>query len=61
MALFQELNEQGNTVVIVTHEQDVSQYAKRVVELRDGSVLRDEPVREPRRAAREAGRREEVA
>jgi putative ABC transport system ATP-binding protein len=61
MALFQELNEQGNTVVIVTHEQDVAQYAKRVVELRDGSVLRDEPVREPRRAAREAGRREEVA
>ncbi len=29
LALFQELNEQGNTVVIVTHEQDVSQYAKR--------------------------------
>jgi putative ABC transport system ATP-binding protein len=61
LALFQELNEQGNTVVIVTHEQDVSQYAKRVVELRDGRILRDEPVREPRRAPREATRREEVA
>jgi putative ABC transport system ATP-binding protein len=61
LALFQELNEQGNTVVLVTHEHDVSRYAKRIVELRDGQILRDEPVREPRRAALELGRDEEVA
>src|SRR4029079_17129453 len=44
MALFQELNEQGITIVLVTHEPDVAQYAKRIVEVRDGHILRDHPV-----------------
>ncbi len=44
-ALFQELNEAGLTIVLVTHEPDVAQFAKRIVELRDGLVVRDEPVR----------------
>jgi putative ABC transport system ATP-binding protein len=44
MALFQELNEQGITVVLVTHEPEVAQYARRIVELRDGRVVRDHPV-----------------
>ena len=44
MALFQELNEQGITVVIVTHEPEVAQYAKRIVEVRDGHIIRDHPV-----------------
>ena len=51
MALFQELNEQGITIVIVTHEPDVAQYAKRIVEVRDGRILRDHPVIDRRRAA----------
>ncbi|HMB69304.1 MAG TPA: ABC transporter ATP-binding protein, partial [bacterium] len=51
MALFQELNERGLTVLLVTHESDVAAYAGRTVELRDGLVLRDEPVRGRRRAA----------
>src|SRR3979409_113010 len=38
MALFQELNEQGITIIIVTHELDVAQYAKRIVEVRDGRI-----------------------
>lgn len=42
MALFQELNEQGITILIVTHEPDVACYAKRIVEVRDGHILRDE-------------------
>jgi len=51
MALFQELNDRGLTVLLVTHESDVAAYAGRTVELRDGLVLRDEPVRGRRRAA----------
>ncbi len=41
MALFQELNDQGITVLLVTHEHDVASYAKRIVELRDGEIIRD--------------------
>ena len=38
MALFQELYEQGKTVIVVTHEQDIAQYAKMTITLRDGRV-----------------------
>ncbi|MEP0548170.1 MAG: ABC transporter ATP-binding protein [Rhodothermales bacterium] len=51
MALFQELNDAGITILIVTHEPEVSEYCKRVIELRDGYLIRDEPV-EGRRDAR---------
>jgi len=51
MALFQALNEQGITIVLVTHEPDVAVYAKRIVEVRDGRIRRDEPVRNRRNAA----------
>jgi putative ABC transport system ATP-binding protein len=51
MALFQELNEQGITVVLVTHEPEVAQYAKRVVDVRDGLIRRDHPVEGRRNAA----------
>ena len=44
LSLFQELNDQGITVLLVTHESDIARYAKRVVELRDGLIVRDEPV-----------------
>ena len=44
MALFQQLNQQGITIVVVTHEADVAVYATRIVEMRDGQILRDEPV-----------------
>ena len=51
MALFQELNEEGVTILIVTHEPDVACYAKRLVEVRDGRILRDEPMKDRRVAA----------
>src|SRR3954467_9847652 len=51
MALFQELNEQGITIVLVTHEPEVAQYAQRVVVMKDGRIIRDEPVKNRRRAA----------
>jgi putative ABC transport system ATP-binding protein len=44
MALFQQLNRQGITMVVVTHEPDVAAYATRIVEMRDGQILRDLPV-----------------
>jgi putative ABC transport system ATP-binding protein len=42
MHLFQELNRQGMTVIVVTHENDVARYARRVVRFLDGRILRDE-------------------
>ncbi|MBJ7597832.1 MAG: ABC transporter ATP-binding protein [Candidatus Dormibacteraeota bacterium] len=42
MALLQELNEEGRTVVLITHEDDVAAFAKRVVRLKDGLVISDE-------------------
>jgi len=50
LALFQELNEQGLTIVMVTHEADISRYARRIVELRDGLIIRDEHVSDRREA-----------
>jgi putative ABC transport system ATP-binding protein len=51
MALFQGLNEQGITIVVVTHEPDIASYASRVVVMRDGRVLSDQPVANRRTAA----------
>jgi putative ABC transport system ATP-binding protein len=44
MALFQDLNRSGITVVVVTHESDIARYAGRNIHFRDGRVLRDEAV-----------------
>ncbi len=46
MGLLQELNEQGTTIVIVTHDPAISIYGKRLVKLRDGFVVEDQAVRE---------------
>jgi putative ABC transport system ATP-binding protein len=43
MALFDRLHEQGNTIVVVTHEHDIAEYAHRVIQIRDGKVYKDEP------------------
>jgi putative ABC transport system ATP-binding protein len=42
ISIFRELNRQGMTVVLVTHEPDIARFTRRVVELRDGSVVRDD-------------------
>jgi putative ABC transport system ATP-binding protein len=52
MALFQDLNREGITVVLVTHEADIARYAGRTLLFRDGRLIRDEPVRD-RLVARE--------
>jgi putative ABC transport system ATP-binding protein len=46
LSLFEELHEQGNTLVVVTHEDEVGYHAKRIVRFRDGRVETDHPVTE---------------
>jgi putative ABC transport system ATP-binding protein len=44
MALFQRLHDQGNTIILVTHEHDIALHAHRVIHIRDGKIERDEVV-----------------
>jgi putative ABC transport system ATP-binding protein len=44
MEIFQNLNDQGLTIVLVTHEQDIAQFAKRMLVFRDGKIRKDDPV-----------------
>src|SRR5437016_11995179 len=50
MDIFQRLNDDGLTIVLVTHESDVSQFAKRVIVFRDGRLRRDDPIADRPRA-----------
>jgi putative ABC transport system ATP-binding protein len=60
MGIFQELNEQGLTVVLVTHEPDIAEHARRIVTFKDGLLLSDQPLSR-RRLAREELRAEQTA
>ena len=51
MEVFQELNDKGLTIVMVTHEHDIAEFAKRVLVFRDGKIRRDEPVHNRPRAS----------
>jgi len=53
MSLFQELNDQGITVVLVTHEPEIAEYAKRIIVMRDGRIVNDRQVWDRRNAARD--------
>ncbi|MDR2693294.1 MAG: ABC transporter ATP-binding protein [Chitinispirillales bacterium] len=44
MRLFVDLNNNGKTIVLVTHEPDIAMYAKRLIKMRDGEIISDEPV-----------------
>ena len=44
MSLFQQLNAQGKTIAFVTHEPDIAQFTTRTIMLRDGKVIKDEPI-----------------
>jgi putative ABC transport system ATP-binding protein len=55
MAIFQRLNEeQGITIVFVTHEPEIAQHTRRIVRLADGRIVDDRPVRDPRKAGERA-------
>jgi putative ABC transport system ATP-binding protein len=56
MGIFQELNEKGMTIVMVTHELDVARYCRRIVIMRDGMIRSDEPVQDRSIATAELAR-----
>ena len=53
MSLFQQLNEKGRTIVLVTHEADISEHAHRVIKIADGRIISDEVNQQPRVAVQE--------
>ena len=61
LVLLQQLNRQGITIVLVTHELDIAAFASRVLTLRDGRLQRDEPVLSPRDASVAQAQLEEEA
>jgi putative ABC transport system ATP-binding protein len=50
MGIFQKLNDDGITLIVVTHEPDIAEYAARRIVFRDGKVIEDAPVKSRRRA-----------
>ncbi|MEA1913634.1 MAG: ABC transporter ATP-binding protein [candidate division WOR-3 bacterium] len=50
LSVFQKLNDQGNTIVLVTHEKDIAEYAKRIINLRDGYIVNKKIVKKRRSA-----------
>ena len=60
MGVFQKLNEQGITLVMVTHELDIARYCKRYLILRDGVVVRDEPTQDRSIAEQELAKLKEA-
>lgn len=53
MAIFQDINEKGHTVVMITHEPDIARHAKRIITIRDGKIVSDEENKHPVKAKSE--------
>ena len=45
MKILQDLNEQGHTIILVTHEMHTAEHAKRIIQVRDGVIIKDELVK----------------
>src|SRR5260370_31695637 len=52
MALFENLYQQGNTIILVTHENDIAQHAHRIIHIRDGKIASDQVVKQCRDGTR---------
>ena len=60
MQIFQNLNREGKTVVVVTHEQDIAEHAQRIIRFKDGKLVADEKVANPRIAGEELQKIEQL-
>jgi putative ABC transport system ATP-binding protein len=54
ISIFQELNRQGITIILVTHEPDIAGYAKRIITMRDGEILSDKKVSKQNDASKDS-------
>lgn len=52
MAIFQQLNDDGHTIVMITHEPDIAEHAKRIIHIRDGKIVADSKHHKQRRVKR---------
>jgi putative ABC transport system ATP-binding protein len=43
MALFEDIHKKGNTIIVVTHEEDIARHAHRIVRIKDGMIESDQP------------------
>lgn len=55
MEIFQKLNEEGHTIVMITHEPDIAEHAKRIIHIRDGRIVGDSSKHRQRRANNGSG------
>lgn len=55
MSIFQDLNEEGHTVVMITHEPDIASHAKRIIHIKDGEVIKDEKNHKQKRQGSDSG------
>jgi putative ABC transport system ATP-binding protein len=60
MSIFQRLNDMGKTIILVTHEPDIAEYAKRIVRFRDGQIVEDLAVQNRRIVSEVAAAQEEA-